>query len=178
MVVRHPIRKPPVLDGTSREDLAIFLRGWRRYRAWAVREEPAVYDARLAPLLARLEAHLAALREYAALPPEAFLSNTHIAPAAQHDLFLAFAGAIDTTKWLAGKVRLRGRPRGLAEAFDLLVEAGALPSGKRNVLIGMARLRNWIAHEAVSLPPAKVRALVRFYRPELEAYAAWLRRGV
>jgi len=163
-------------DGTSREDLALFLRAWRRYRAWAVREEPFRYAARLAPLLARLEANVAELRALAAEPAAVLAADKRWALAAQHCLFLAFVAVIESTKWLAGKARLRGRPRSLAEAFVLLIEAGELPPEKRRVYLGLARLRNWIAHEAVALPPRKVRALVRFYLPELEAHAALLRR--
>ena len=175
-LLRQAGRLAVVEDGTSREDLAIFLRGWRRYRAWAVREEPFRYAARLAPLLSRLEEHLEVLQQYAALPLGEFLGDERNAEAAQHRLFLAFVAVIDSTKWLAGKARLRGRPRSLAEAFVLLIEAGELPPEKRRVYLGLARLRNWIAHEAVALPPRKVRALVRFYLPELEAHAALLRR--
>lgn len=166
----------PIPDGTSREDLAIFLAGWRRYRALAVREEPAVYDVRLAPLLGRLEEYLAVLREYAAMPARDFLADRRNAYTVQLHLFLAWVAVIDSTRWLAGKVHLRGRPRSFAEAFDLLVQAGALPAEKRNVYVGLARLRNRIAHEAVILPPAKVHALLRFYLPEMEAYAVLLRR--
>lgn len=176
MVMVRPSRRVPVPDGTSQEDLAIFLAGWRRYQKWAVREESAAYDACLQPLLARLEEHLDVLRELAGLSVEEFLADPRLAGAAQYRLFLAWAAVIDSTKWLEGKVRLHGRPRSIAEAFDRLVGAGVLPAAKRNVYVGLARLWNWIMHEAVSLPPAKVHALLRFYLPELEAHAALLRR--
>ncbi len=182
VVVRGVSGRPRVYDGTARgdpvmrEDLAIFLRGWHRYRVWAVREEPAVYDARLAPLLARLEAHLEALRHYAAMAPAEFLADAHKSAAGQLHLFGAFVAVLESSKWLAGKVRLRGRPRTFADAFDLLVAAGVLPEDGRNLHVGLARLRNWLAHEAVLLPASKVRALARFYLPHLEEWARHLRR--
>ncbi len=168
------VSRPPIADGTSPEDLAVFLAGWLRYRALAAREDRVRYDARLHPLLERLEEHVAALRLLAAMPPGEFLADPWRFKAAQLHLFLGLAAAIDATKWLAGKVRVRGRPRGFADAFDLLTRAGALPVERRHVYLGMARLRNWIAHEAVTLPPRKVRALVRFFLPELEAFARLL----
>lgn len=162
-------------DGTDPEDLAIFLRGWRRYQQWAGREGRVEYDARLNPLLRRLEEHVQVLQWYAALPAEALLADRRNADGAQHRLFLALVAAIDATKWLAGKVRVSARPWGFAQAFDLLVEAGALPAEKRAAYVGFARLRNWIAHEAVALPPRKVRALVRHLLPLLEEYGRVLR---
>lgn len=173
----RPVLRPRWEDGTSREDLAIFLAGWRRYQALAAREDRGRYDARVRPLLARLEEHLAVLRVHAAVPPEAFLADSWRAEGAQHRLFLAIAAAIDATKWLAGRVGVRGRPRGFADAFALLVEAGALPARRRPVYVGMARLRNWVAHEAVSLPARKTHRLIRFYLPVLEEFAACLRRS-
>ncbi len=174
--LRQAGRLPAADDRTSREDLAVFLAGWRRHRAWAMREEPFLYDVRLVPLLARMEEHLTVLRLHAAVPAGAFLAEPWRAEAARHRLFLAFVAVIDSTKWLAGRARLRGRPRSLAEAFDLLIQAGALPPEQRRFYLGLARLRNGIAHEAVALPPRKVRALLRFHLPGLEAHAALLRR--
>lgn len=176
MVVLREAGHLPVPDGTYREDLAIFLAGWRRYRALAVREDPATYDARLAPLLERMEEHLAALRCCSSMPRDLFLADRKSGGGAQLHLFFAFASVINTSKWLAGKLRLRERPRSIAEAFDLLIRAGALPAEKRNLYIGIARQWNAILHGAVDLSPAKAHALLRFYLPELEAYAALLRR--
>ncbi len=170
------VSRSHMADRTSPEDLAIFLAGWRRYRALAACEDRVRYDARLHPLLERLEGHLTALRPYAIMPAVVFLSDRRNAGDAQHRLFLAIAAAIDATKWLAGKANVQGRPRGFADAFDLLTRAGALPFERRRVYVGMARLRNWIAHEAVSLPAAKAHRLLRFYLPVLDGFAACLRR--
>ncbi len=171
----RPAVHPHVEDGTSREDLAIYLTGWRRYRALAAREDRVRYDVRARPLLARLEEHLAALRLYAAMAPAEFLADDRNAAAAQLRLFMAMAAAIDATKWLAGRAGVRGRPRSFADAFELLVRAGALPAARRRVYAGLARFRNWMAHEAVVLPPAKVQRLIRFYLPVLEEFADLLR---
>ncbi len=171
----RPALHPHVEDGTSREDLAIFLAGWRRYRALAAREDRVRYDARARPLLARLEEHLAALRVHAAVPVEVFLTEPWRAETAEHRLFLAMAAAIDATKWLAGRAGVRARPRSFAGAFDLLVQAGVLAAARRRVYAGLARFRNWVAHEAVVLPPAKVQRLIRFYLPVLEEFADYLR---
>ncbi len=172
----RPALHSHVEDGTSREDLAIFLAGWRRYRALAAREDRGRYEARARPLLERLEEHLAALRVHAAVPVEVFLTEPWRAGDAQLRLFLAMAAAIDATKWLAGKAGVRGRPRSFADAFELLVQAGALPAGKRRVYVGLVRFRNWMAHEAVILPPARVQRLIRFYLPVLEEFTDYLRR--
>lgn len=48
----------------------------------------------------------------------------------------------------------------------------ALPAHKRNLYMGLARLRNRIAHESLTLSPAKAQALIRFWLPELEVYTA------
>lgn len=172
MATVSPMRNASIPDGTRREDLAVFLKGWRRYRALALREEPAVYNARVHPLLTRLQEHLAVLRLLATQPSSEFQADRWRVEAAHFRLFMAFSSVIDATKWLAGKSRIQGRPRSMAEAFDLLVQAGALPAEKRNLYMGLARLRNRIAHESLTLSPAKARALVRFWLPELEVYQA------
>lgn len=103
MAVTRAMFLPYGEDGTSEEDLGIFLAGWREYQAWAVWEEPVVHHARLFPLIARLDEHLAVLRRYAAMPMDVFLADDRNAETSQFRLLLAFVATIDSISGWRGR---------------------------------------------------------------------------
>jgi uncharacterized protein YutE (UPF0331/DUF86 family) len=129
-----------------------------------------VVDARrVAVLLDRIRAEVAALRRTGARPTDELLGDPDALPAVKYRLVVAIEAATDVADHLIASEGLR-LAAGYADSFRSLEEAGVLPTDLAASLADAAGFRNLLVHRYADIDDGRVIEIVRNRLTDLEAF--------
>lgn len=124
---------------------------------------------RVAELLDRIRAEVAALRRSGARTTDELFDDPDALPALKYRLVVAIEAATDVADHLISSEGLR-LASGYADSFRSLEEGGVLPAGLAASLADAARFRNLLVHRYADIDDQRVVQFVRQRLADLEDY--------
>jgi uncharacterized protein YutE (UPF0331/DUF86 family) len=132
---------------------------------------------RIAALLERVRAEVAALHDIAGRSDDELQSDLHLLAAAKYRLIVAVEAAIDAGDHVIASEGLRAS-RSLADTFVSLMEAGWISAEISSSLQDAARFRNLLVHQYDEIDDGRVIEIVRTRTGDLTAYCRVLAERV
>jgi len=132
---------------------------------------------RVESFLSAIRDALAILRGYGSLPCEEFLASVDRRGSARYHLVVAAEAALDAGAHLIARQRWR-TPKGYADVFLVLVEAGLLPVELGQRLIRLAGLRNRLVHRYWDVDDTLVHEMLGRDLDDLDQFVQTLARGL
>ena len=129
-----------------------------------------VDKATLDLILTNLGSYLTVLRELAAVPREAFLSNRDKIGNAKYHFVIAIECCIDIANHIIASENLRF-PKDNADSFTALIERGILDASDSEPLRAMARFRNRLIHLYWEVDDSKVYEYLQKSLVDMERFA-------
>jgi len=124
---------------------------------------------RLERLIGSMRSALALLVELRDLPESEFLSDRHKQSSAKYNFTAAIEAAIDIASHIISRKALRV-PEDYADTFQVLCEAGIVPSDFSEELKKMARFRNRLVHLYWNVDAVEVRRILETRLTDFERY--------
>lgn len=126
---------------------------------------------RVEGFLATIRDAVVVLRGYGRLPADEFVASVDRRGSARYHLILAAEAALDVGTHLIARRRWR-TPRGYADVFTVLAEAGALDAALGQRLSRFAGLRNRLVHRYWDVDDALVHSMLDTDLDDLDRFIA------